>query len=330
MKAQIIQEFGPTNQFKSVEMPMPEIGPRQVLIQVKATSVNPIDTKIRSGKVGIFAPEFPAVLHGDVAGVVSRVGSLVDSFQVGDRVFGCAGGVKGTGGALGEYMAADPDTLAIIPENLSFAEAASVPLVAITAWEGLVDKARLQPGDRLLVIGGVGGVGQMAIQLGRAMGAIVDTTASSDEKEKLARDLGAESVVNYKKENLSDFVAKRTQGEGYDVVFNTVGGQSLQDSFSLVKPNGKLIFIGIGESNNLGPAYVKGLSLLGVLMLIPLLSGKGRAHHGDIMKRIGSLITAGTIRPLIDPVRFDFDQVAQAHERLESGRALGKIVISRE
>lgn len=330
MKAQVIQEFGDAKIFESIEMAVPEIGPTQVLIEVKATSVNPIDTKIRSGKAAVFAPGFPAVLHGDVAGVVSRVGALVNSFRVGDRVFGCAGGVKGTGGALGEYMAADADFLTIIPDNLSFAEAASVPLVAITAWEGLVDKAQLQPGDRLLVIGGVGGVGQMAIQLGRAMGAIVDTTASSHDKERLALELGAAAVVNYKNQNLSDFVSQRTKGEGYDVVFNTVGGQSLQDSFSLVKPNGKLIFIGTAETHDIRPAYVRGLSLIGVLMLIPLLSGKGRAHHGEIMKRMGALIQSGAIRPLLDPVHFNFAQTGEVHERLESGQAVGKIVISRD
>lgn len=329
MKAQVVREFGPASVFRTEELPVPVPGYRQVLIEVQATSVNPIDTKVRSGKASIFAPAFPAILHGDVAGVVKEVGAGVTGFRVGDRVFGCVGGVKGTSGALAEFIVSDEASLALMPAQLGFAEAASVPLVALTAWEGLVDKGKVQPGDHVLVVGGVGGVGQMAIQLALAAGATVDTTASSDAKAELATKLGAHAVVNYKQESLADFTSRRTQSQGYDIIFDAVGGQTLQDSFPLVRFNGKVIFIGTGESHDLRPAYVRGVSLIGVLMLIPLLTGKGREHQGQILKRVSALIASGSIHPVVDPVRFSFERVSEAHEYLESGRALGKVVITR-
>jgi len=135
--------------------------------------------------------------------------------------------------------------------------------------------------------------------------------------------------VNYKQEALADFAARRTNGKGYDIVFDTVGATSLQNSFGLAKLNGKVIFIGTAESHDLRPAYVRGVSLIGVLMLIPLLTGEGRERHGEILRRMTELIEAGAIRPLVDPTRFGFDQVGAAHERLESGAAVGKIAISR-
>ena len=175
-----------------------QIETNDILIQVKATSLNPLDTKIRSGVFAKFPPEFPAVLHGDVAGIITEVGEGVTDFKVGDEVYGFAGGVKGTSGALAEYMAADARLLANKPKNLSFAEAAALPVVAITAWEALVKRANIGAGDEILIHGGAGGVGHVAIQLAKWLGAKVYTTVSSPEKAQIAEEFGADVVINYK------------------------------------------------------------------------------------------------------------------------------------
>ncbi|MEH7378835.1 alcohol dehydrogenase catalytic domain-containing protein, partial [Neobacillus drentensis] len=182
MKAQVIKRFGDPSVFEIAEVPNPEAIPGHVVIQVKATSVNPIDTKIRGGAVPAVAPEFPAVLHGDVAGVVVEVGEGITEFKVGDEVFGCAGGFKGTDGALAEYMLADVQLLAPKPKNVTMAQAAALPLVTITAWESLYNRANVQNGQTVLVHAATGGVGHVAIQLAKLAGAKVFTTASSEEK----------------------------------------------------------------------------------------------------------------------------------------------------
>ena len=179
MKAQVIRSFGDTSVFQLEEIPVPTVLPGHVLIEVKATSVNPIDTKVRSGAVPAVSPSFPAILHGDVAGIVREVGEGVTEFRPGDEVYGCAGGFKGTGGALAQFMLADARLLAPKPKNLSMEEAAAIPLVTITAWEALFDRANLQAGDEILIHGAAGGVGHVAIQLAKWKGAKVYTTASN-------------------------------------------------------------------------------------------------------------------------------------------------------
>lgn len=178
MQAYVINQFGDATVFQASEVATPENQPGHVLIRVAATSVNPVDYKIRSGAVADIAPEFPAILHGDVAGVVEAVGENVEQFKLGDEVYACAGGVKGLGGALTEYMLADADLVAKKPHSLTMAEAAALPLVSITAWEGLIDRAKIRPGQTVLVYGGTGGVGHVGIQLAKWAGAKVYTTAS--------------------------------------------------------------------------------------------------------------------------------------------------------
>lgn len=227
MKSQIIQSFGEPSVFQYKEISKPELKPGHVLIQVKATSVNPIDTKVRAGAVPAVAPEFPAVLHGDVSGLVSAVGEGVTEFKIGDEVFGCAGGFRGTGGALAEFMLADADLLAHKPKNLTMEEAAALPLVSITAWEALFNRARLIPGQNILIHGATGGVGHIAIQLAKWGGATVYTTASSQEKLEIGTRLGADITINYREESVHDYVQKYTNGKGFDVVFDTVGVKTL-------------------------------------------------------------------------------------------------------
>lgn len=176
MRAMVIDRQGPSSVFHEAERPCPQTRPGHVLIRVRASSVNPVDYKIRSGMP--IAPDFPAVLHGDVAGEVVEVGEGVSDFAVGDAVYGCAGGVSGTQGALAEYMLADARLLAPKPSNLSMEQAAALPLVGITAWEGL-ERTRVIAGANVLVHGGTGGVGHMALQLARTLGATITTTVST-------------------------------------------------------------------------------------------------------------------------------------------------------
>ena len=209
--------FGDASVFHLEEMPIPKVKPMHVLIEVKATSLNPLDTKIRSGVFSGLAPAFPAVLHGDVAGIVAEVGEGVSDFKQGDEVYGVAGGVKGTGGALAEYMLADARLLAHKPKNLSFAEAAAFPVVSITAWEALVKRANIQAGDEILIHGGTGGVGHIAVQLAKWIGAKVYTTVSTPEKALMAKEFGADVVINYKETPVKDYVDQYTDARGLNI-----------------------------------------------------------------------------------------------------------------
>ena len=325
MKAMIIREHGEPSVFQAADLPVPEIGPGQVLVRVAATSVNPVDWKIR--KLGPpIGPDLPAVLHGDVAGVVETVGADIRAFAVGDEVYGCAGGVKGSGGALAEFMACDADYLAPKPTNLSMAEAAALPLVCLTAWEGLVDGANVGWGQTVLVHAGAGGVGHMALQIAIARGATVFATVSGPEKAAVVKELGA-IPINYRDNSVEDYVAAHTGGAGFDIVYDTVGGENIPMSWAAAKLKGAVISCQTNSTHDLTPVHLKGLRHIGVLMLIPLLHGLGGGPHGQIMREITTLVEAGQLRPLLDGEPFALEDVAAAHARLESGQAIGKVVV---
>ena len=236
MKAMIIRRHGEPSVFRAAEIPVPGIGPSQVLVRVAATSVNPVDWKIR--KLGPpLSPDLPAVLHGDVAGVVEAVGTDVDGLSVGGEVYGCAGGVKGSGGALAEFMACEADLLAPKPTNLSMVEAAALPLVCLTAWEGLVDGANVGRGQTVLVHAGAGGVGHVAIQIAVARQANVYATVSGPEKAAVVGDHGA-IPINYRKQSVEAYVDVHTGGAGFDIVYDTVGGDNLPKSWAAGQTQG--------------------------------------------------------------------------------------------
>lgn len=330
MKAQVIERYGGPEVFEERDVEKPGVKAGHVLIRVEATSVNPVDYKIRMGSVPA-GPEFPAVLHGDVAGVVEEVGEGVTAFSPGDEVYGCAGGFAGMeGGASAEYLLADADLLAKKPESLTMREAAALPLVSITAWEILITRANVGPGQNVLVHGATGGVGHVAIQIARAAGATVFATGSSDEKLRLARELGADVGINYRERSVDDYVAEYTGGRGFDVVFDTVGGENLTRSFEATRPEGQVASIATHETYDLSPLHDKSLSLHVVLMLIPLVSGEGRAHHGEALGRLTRLVDSGRLKPLLDETRFGLFEAADAHERLESGDAFGKVTMARD
>ncbi|WP_126429740.1 zinc-dependent alcohol dehydrogenase family protein [Brevibacillus marinus] len=331
MKAQVIHSFGDPSVFQTAELPKPEVIPGHVLIRVAASSVNPVDTKIRKGLLAGIAPELPAVLHGDVAGVVEEVGDGVTGFQPGDEVYACAGGIKGTaGGALADYMLADAALVAHKPQQLSMQEAAALPLVAITAWEGLIQRAAVKPGQHVLVHGATGGVGHIALQLAKWAGATVSVTASSEDKLAVARDLGADHLINYREQSVAEYVERLTDGEGFDLVFDTVGGENLDRSFQAAKRNGSVVTIAARSTHDLSPLHSKGLSLHVVFMLIPLLYGSHREQHGHILRSVAQIVDDGKLRPLLDLRSFTFAEAAEAHRHLESGQAIGKVTLINE
>lgn len=327
MWAQAIRKFGDSSVFETIDLPKPVVKPGYVLIRVVATSVNPVDLKIRSGKYPHIAPDFPAVLHGDIAGVIEEIGQGVTKFKVGDEVFGCAGGVKGENGALAEYMLADAQLLAKKPQSLSLPEAAALPLVSITAWEALFDKVNLSQGKTILVHAGTGGVGHVGIQLAKWAGATVFTTISSQNKADIVKKLGADDVINYREESVENYVNRLTLGKGFDVVFDTVGGENIDKSFAAVALNGNVVTIQANSTHDLSPLHRKSASFHAEFMLIPLLLNIYRDKHGEILNKIAKLVDDGLLKPLIDSHKFTFAETGKAHAFLESGEAIGKVVI---
>lgn len=328
MKALVIEQFGNSSVFKETDLTIPDVLPNHVLIQVAATSINPVDYKIRQGGVADIAPDFPAVLHGDVAGTIAAVGAGVNQFRIGDEVYACAGGVKGLGGALAEYMLADVHLVAHKPKSLTMEEAAALPLVSITAWEGLIDRAKIQPGQKVLVYGATGGVGHIGVQLAKWAGATVYALVSSDEKAAIAHQLGADITINYRQQSVEDFVAEHTDGQGFDVVFDTVGNDNLQNAFKSAKLNGTVVSIVSLSQQDLTLLHVKGLTLHLVFMLIPMLFNVNRTHHGKILSKLAQIVDEGKIRPLLDSRTYSMAEIASAHQYAESGQAIGKVVLT--
>ncbi len=328
MKAYLTRTYGPDARFEAAEIPVPQPASGQILIEVKASSLNPIDHMFLRQNIG-FNPELPAVLHGDVAGIVSAIGQGVSGFQAGDEVYACAGGFKGHGGALADFMVADARLVAHKPRTLDFTSAAALPLVALTAWEGLIDSANVQPGQHVLIHGGTGGVGHVALQFAKSKGARVATTISSEEKAKIVRDLGADEIINYREQSVEQYVQTLTGGKGFDIVFDTIGGKNLDHSFTATRNRGQVINILAFASHDLTPAILRSLTLHIENMSIPLLTGVGRERQGEILRQVAALVDDGKLKPLIHERRFTFDEVNEAHALYETKKHTGKIVLTR-
>lgn len=327
MRAMVLEQFGDVANFRLAEVPAPEVVPGRVLVRVKATSVNPVDCKIRR-LAPDFAPKLPAVLGMDVAGVVEAVGKGVSEFKPGGEVYGCAGGLKSIPGALAELMLADPDCLATKPSGLSMRQAAALPLVTITAWEGLHDKAGAKAGEHVLVHGGAGGVGHVAVQLAKAAGMRVAATVSGEDKAAVARRLGADATVNYRRTPVAEYVGKLTDGAGFDLVFDTVGGANLEASFAAARQEGRVVTTNARGSHDLSQMHARALSLHAVFMLLPLITGHGRGRYGEILRAAAGLVAEGKLTPLCDPREFSLQDAPKAHALVEAGQALGKVVVS--
>jgi len=329
MNAWIIDDFGGPEVFERREVDVPSLDDHQVLVRVRATSVNPVDYKIRRGEAEALCPPRPATLHGDVAGVVEAVGADVTAFEEGDPVYGCAGGFPNAPhGALADYMPCDARLLAPMPESLSFREAAALPLVTLTAWEGLLDKAAVQASEHVLVHGATGGVGHVGLQLAAWRGAEVTVTASSQRKLDVGADLGADALINYEEESVEEYVERCTDGRGFDLVFDTVAGENVQTSVEATRLNGQVVTVGAPAEGGLRRAYGNGLSVHFVAMLIPMLHGVERAHHGDILRRANELVAEGHLRPLVDDRTFMFDEIGDAHAYAEAHEQIGKVAVA--
>jgi len=324
MKAIVLNSYGNTANFEKVEIPVPKILSNQVLVRVVASSVNPVDCKIRKGLLPV-GPSLPAVLHGDMAGEIVQIGESVAEFKKGDLVYGCVGGVGDLPGVLSEFAAVDSQLIALIPQNLTMEEAASLPLVGITAWNALVDRANVTTGQRVLIHGAAGGVGHVGLQLAKALGAEVHSTASSDAKIKFGKGIGADVLINYKKEKVEDYISTHTNGEGYDVVFDTAGGVCLDNSFTAAKIGGTVVSIAARAKHDLSPVHVKSLTLHVVFMLLPLIRGVGRSHHGNILRKLRELVEDGVLQPKLHSRKFNFEEVEDAHRCWCEEDVLGKI-----
>ncbi|KMM38267.1 NADP-dependent oxidoreductase [Guptibacillus hwajinpoensis] len=308
MKAVVIEQYGGKDQLHEKELESPSPEKNQVVVESYATSINPIDWKLREGYLKEMLPfNFPIVLGWDISGVIKEVGEDVKDFKVGDRVF--ARPATTANGTYAEEVVVDDHLLARIPDSISFEEAASVPLVGLTAWQCLIDFADLQKGEKVLIHAGAGGVGSFAIQLAKYKGAFVATTASGKNEEYL-KSIGADLVINYREQDFSEVV------EEYDVVLDTMGGDIQDKSFSVLRGNGRLVSI-VGEPDK-NKAKEMGVRS-GNVWLEP---------NGEQLKEIASLMDRGEIKASIGH-RFPFGEegIREAHALSESHHARGKIVI---
>lgn len=327
MKAAILHQFGPDAPFTVEDTTPPTAGPGQVIVRIAATSVNTVDTMIRSmGPEELpLSPQAPAILGMDFAGTIESVGEDVSQFAVGDEVYGCAGGLADLPGALAEFMVADARLIAKKPKSLSMREAAALPLVGITALEGL-ERAGARSGQRVLVQGGAGGVGHVAVQLAKHKGADVYTTISGQASRDIVAAYGA-TPIDYREKSVEEYVAEHTGGAGFDVVYDSVGGTNMAKSFEAAALNAHVVTTVSMLELDLTPAHFKGLSIHVVFMLIPMLHDHAREEHARILEELAQIVDAGGLKPLVDEERFDLETVGAAYAKLSSGKATGKVVI---
>lgn len=331
MKAVIMTEIGEPNVLQLQDIPDPEIqSPTEILVRLKAAGINPIDTKLRSR--GTFYPnQMPAILGCDGAGIVEAVGSEVEKFQVGDAVYFCNGGLGEKYGNYAELTVVDEKFATLKPHSLSFIEAAASPLVLITAWEALYDRGRLQPGQKVLIHAGAGGVGHVAIQLAKLQGAEVATTVGSDENINFVKELGADFVINYKKTDFVEQVLAWTEGEGVDLAFDTVGKEVFYQTALAVRNYGDLVTI-LEPDPKFGTfkdARLRNLRISLELMLTPMLQSRidDQLDQTKILQQCARLMDEGKLKIVVNQT-FPLAEAAQAHQRLEAGGMTGKLVLT--
>ncbi|VVP41629.1 NADP-dependent oxidoreductase [Pseudomonas fluorescens] len=330
MKAFFIDRYGKQNG-RIGEVPDPVVGVHDVLIQVHAASVNPLDSKIRTGEFKLILPyTFPLILGNDLAGVVVRTGSAVKRFKPGDEVY--ARPPESRIGTFAELIAVNENALALKPANLDMAEAASIPLAALTVWQALVEIAQVKKGQKVLIHAGSGGVGTLAIQLAKHLGAFVATTTSAANVDWV-KALGADVVIDYKQQDFANEL------RDFDVVLNSLGADVLEKSVKVLKPGGQLISLSGPPTEQF--AQARGLSWVLRQVMRLLSSGirrKARKHgvsyaflfmraDGTQLQKITALIEAGVIKPVIDR-SFPIESIAQALQYVEQGRSKGKITVT--
>jgi alcohol dehydrogenase len=329
MKAMVIERYGEAP-MRLAEMPTPELGEYEVLAEIHAASINPVDFKIRDGKVKLLVKyRMPLILGNDFSGVVVKVGAKVTRFKVGNEIYGRPR--KSKIGTFAEYISIHENDIALKPKNLSFEEAASIPLVGLTTYQALHDILQLQNGQKILIQAGAGGVGTFAIQLAKLMGATVATTAS-EAGMNLVKSLGADEVINYKTEKFEDRL------KNYDAVFDTLGGKILEKSFDVLKDGGKIVSVsGLPNARfakEYGSGFLKTLLFSVASSKLTALEKKNNVQYtflfmkpsGDQLRIIAEFIESGKIKPVIDRV-FPFKDAQKAMEYAQLGRAKGKIIL---
>lgn len=329
MKAMVIEKYGKVP-LRMVEMFQHEIDEYEVLVDIHAASINPLDFRIRNGEVKLLINyKMPLVLGNDFAGVVTKIGRKVTGFKVGDEVYGRPRESKI--GTFAEYIAVHEDDIALKPTNVSFEEAASIPLVGLTSYQALHEILQLQKGQKILIHAGGGGVGTFAIQLAKLMGATVATTASEASRE-LVQSLGVDEIIDYKTKQFENIL------ENYDAVFDTLGGESLEKSFTVLKDGGEIVSIsGLPNARfakDRGLGFLKTMLLSLVSKKLTKLEKKHDVHYrylfmkasGEQLRILTDLIESGKIKPVIDKV-FSFEEAQKAIEYSESGRAKGKVIL---
>jgi NADPH:quinone reductase-like Zn-dependent oxidoreductase len=330
MKAFIVDRYGSKAGIRFGEMPDPELRDDDVLVQIHAAGVNPLDSKIRDGEFKRILPyRLPLILGNELAGIVVRAGSRVRRFRPGDEVY--ARPHQDRIGTFAEFISMNEDDVAIKPKTLSMEEAASIPLVGLTAWQALIERASLKKGQKVLIHAGSGGVGTFAIQLAKHVGAIAATTTSAANVD-LVKSLGADVVIDYKKDDFEKVL------HDYDLVLNSLGKNVLEKSLRVLKPGGKLISI----SGPPDPDFAKDIGSTWIFRLVMRLLSyrirkKANRQHvsysflsmrasGDQLREISSLIDSGIIRPVVDRV-FPFEATKEALAYVEKGRAKGKVIV---
>jgi NADPH:quinone reductase-like Zn-dependent oxidoreductase len=329
MKAFVVEKYGKSG-LRAAQVPDPTIGPRDVLVRVSAASINPLDKMVRNGEFKLLLKyKTPFVLGHDLAGVVTHVGAEVRDYKVGDEIYARPRDLRI--GAFAEYIAVDQTDIALKPKSLTMEESAAIPLVALAAWQALVELAQIKSGQKILIHAGAGGLGSTVIQLAKHLGAYVATTANGKDAEKV-RGLGADEVIDYTKTDFAESLS------GYDVVLDSLGGDNLAKSLTVLKPGGLAISV-------VGPPDAAFAVQVGQPLLKPvmaLLSRKVRAQarklgvrysfffmraDGAQLKTLAALYDAGTLRPVLDRT-FPFDETLDAIAYVEQGRAKGKIVVT--
>lgn len=327
MRAMVINKYG-KYPLQLADIPMPTVGDHDVLAEIHAASINPLDRLVRDGKLRIMLKyDMPHVLGYDFSGVIIRVGKKINKFKIGDEIYGR----PSRGGAFAEYISVNENDIALKPKNLSFMEAASVPLVGLTSYQVLHDQLGLSAGQKVLIQAGSGGVGTFAVQLAKAMGIYVATT-TSDAGAQLVESLGADRIINYRKERFEELL------QNYDGVFDTIGGEALEKAFRIVKPGGHIVSVSGPPNARFGEAEGAGFIKTNLFRLIARkltkLEGKYNVKYdflfmkpsGRQLEILSGMIESEKIKPVIDRI-FSLEDAQKALEYSESGRAKGKIVL---
>lgn len=337
MKAILMTTAGSADVLTLQNIDKPELPtPNHLRIKLAAAGVNPLDTKLRAKPV-YYPDKLPAILGCDGAGIIEKTGSAVTRFKEGDKVYFCNGGLGGNQGdepgCYAEYTTVHEEYCAAVPANVSLQDSAALPLVLITAWEALIERANLQPGQTILIHGGAGGVGHIAVQLARHLGARVAVTVGDDKKEGLAQGLEAEKIIRYKEEDFVVDVVDWADNKGVDVVLDTVGGETFLRSFNAVRVGGKIVTL-LSTPMSLADAQLarlRNLSLCYELMLTPQVMKQHdeRIRQRNILEQGAKLVEAGKLGVLVS-YALPLEDAPQAHRLIEQGGVVGKIILTTE